>query len=643
MQAQVVQSEQVLGAKDVIAPPFDTTMSHNKDDSGKESESVGTSDHSSEEFPLSFGIRRVEILNKQYELMYLRVLFFFCIFLVSYVYSLDGTLRWTLQGYATSSYSQHSLLATVGVIRSVVAAAAQPTYARLSDKFGRLELVLVSIIFYAMGTVIESQAYDIYRFAGGAVLYSIGYQGIIILIQVLIADFSNLNWRLTCSFVPALPFIINTWVSGDILADYQLKYLWNYGIGMWAFIFPLLCIPMLGCMVHMYVKAKKTPEWERLMVEEKNHNRALRGDKLWLMHSWSVCVDLFWDLDVIGILFIICVFGFILVPFTIAGGVRETWAKASTIAPLVIGIVLIPAFCFWEAKAARLPILPFPLMRDRGVWSALIVAVFINFIWYMPNGYMYTVLVVGLNASVKAAQRITSLYSFVSVITGPLLGLLIVRVRRLKPFIVFGTITWAVSMGLLFHYRGSNDGVDSQKYLNGVIGALCLMGFGAGFFTYLTQVSIETCTNHEHMAVVLSLYLSLYNIGSALGSSISGAIWSNRMLESIESEFAKLSLNTTLAIEAYSLPFTFIVNNTWGSPERTAVALGYAHVQRYLCVAGLVLCFPLILATLFLRDHRLDSVQSLAADPEAQDKKVVVNTYDDDLIFRNIKNLFKRN
>lgn len=57
-------------------------------------------------------------------------------------------------------------------------AAAQQVYARLSDIFGRLELLIVSILFYVVSTIIESQAYYIQRYAGGAVLYQIGYTGV---------------------------------------------------------------------------------------------------------------------------------------------------------------------------------------------------------------------------------------------------------------------------------------------------------------------------------------------------------------------------------------------------------------------------------------------------------------------------------
>ena len=592
----------------------------------------------------SIGIRRIEILQKQYQDPFFVVWFFFCIFLVAFGYRLDAMVRGKLQYYATSSYNKHSLFAAVTVMQSVISAAAQPCYARLSDRFGRLELCIFAIVFYSMGTVIQSQAYDINRFAGGAVIYQIGNTGISIILQVILADFSNLNWRLVCSFVPALPLLITTWVGGDVVASAEAHYSWNWGIGMWAFIFPLSAVPLLGCLIHMQIKARKTPEWQE-MTKEINSQR--KHSKKSLAYWKTLVTELFWDLDVVGLLHVILILGLILVPFTLAGGVTSKWARASTIVPLVIGVVLIPVFVMWEAKFARSPIMPLPLMKDRGVWSALLIAILLNWIWYMPNDFMYTVLIVGMNASVKAATRITSLYSFVSVIVGPILGLVVVRVRRLKGFIIFGCVCWAVSLGILFHFRGANDGVESQKYLDGVIGGLCLMGFGAGFFTYSTQVSISTVTNHEYMSVIISVYLASYWIGSSLGTSISGAIWTNRMHGVILDKMQEMNIAnaTELALSAYNAPFEFIIENTWGSPARIAVVTAYAQVQRYLCIAGLVLCFPLIMITFLLRDHRLDSVQSLEMDHDhekgvVKDGKVVVNNYDDDVLFTKLKSLF---
>lgn len=83
----------------------------------------------------------------------------------------------------------------------------------------------------------------------------------------------------------------------------------------------------------------------------------------------------------------------------------------------------------------------------------------------------------GYGESITSATRISSLYSFVSVLTGTLLGLVVVRVQRLKAFIIFGTVMWMVAFGILIKYRGGSDN------RGGIIAGQVLLGFGK----YLTQ------------------------------------------------------------------------------------------------------------------------------------------------------------
>lgn len=55
------------------------------------------------------------------------------------------------QPLATAEYQQHSLISTINVLRAVIAAAAQPTAAKIADVFGRVEVILLSIVFYTVG------------------------------------------------------------------------------------------------------------------------------------------------------------------------------------------------------------------------------------------------------------------------------------------------------------------------------------------------------------------------------------------------------------------------------------------------------------------------------------------------------------
>lgn len=220
---------------------------------------------------------------------------------------------------------------------------------------------------------------------------------------------------------------------------------------------------------------------------------------------------------------------------------------------------------------------------------------------------------VGFNESLKSALRITSLYSFSSVITGILLGLVVFKVRRLKPFILFGTCLFMVAFGLLIHYRGG-DGGSSHS---GIIGAQVLLGIAGGFFPYPAQASIQAATKHEHVAVITGLYLASYNIGSALGNTVSGAIWTQVLPGELTSRLG----NATLAAEWYGSPLLYAPLIPPGTEERDAVIASYQHVQRLLCITGICVCAILIFFASMIRNPRLGNEQSLP-DAETRHKSV---------------------
>lgn len=256
--------------------------------------------------------------------------------------------------------------------------------------------------------------------------------------------------------------------------------------------------------------------------------------------------------------------------------------------------------------------LPFHLLKDRAVWGALGIACTLNFAWTMQGDFLYTVLVVSFNESVKSATRISSLYSFSSVITGLILGLIVFRVRRLKAFIVFGTWLFMVSFGLLIHYRGGTEPTSHS----GIVGAQICLGIAGGMFPYTAQASIQAATNHEHVAIVTGLYLATYNIGSALGNTVSGAIWQHIL----PSELLRQLHSSALTAEVYANPFAFATKYPVGTPEREGVILAYRHVQRLLCVVGICLTVLLVGFSLIIRNPELGREQSLEGAEEGGGK-----------------------
>jgi SIT family siderophore-iron:H+ symporter-like MFS transporter len=106
---------------------------------------------------------------------------------------------------------------------------------------------------------------------------------------------------------------------------------------------------------------------------------------------------------------------------------------------------------------------------------------------------------------------------------------------------------------------------------------------------------------------VTGVYLATYNVGSALGNTVSGAIWK----QLIPNELMRRTGDPTLAAAVYADPFTFATSYPVGTTEREAVIQAYRHVQRLLCIAGICLSVLLIGFSLVIRNPELGKEQSL--------------------------------
>ncbi|SCU95634.1 LADA_0G16622g1_1 [Lachancea dasiensis] len=531
----------------------------------------------------SIVIRKAEIMAKQYNTWFLKTLFLFTAFICSLAYGLDSIIRSIYMTYAMNDYQTHSLSSTVDVISLMIAAIGQIFFAGLSDIFGRLSMFIVSIIFYVVGTVIQSQAYDVQRYAAGSIFYNVGLVGAMFQVGIILSDCSSLKWRLFYNFVPAWPALITVWISGNVIHVANPLEDWSWGIAMWAFIFPASCLPMIACMLHMKWKARNEPEWE-----------LLKSEKSFIQTHGVVraLVQIFWKLDVAGVLLLTVSVGCILVPLTIAGGVTTQWRSAKVIAPFILGFVLFPIFVYWESQVASAPLAPFKMLKDRGIWAPLWIMFLICFIYSMAAGYLYTVLIVAANESDLSTTRITSLYSFVAAIFSPILGVVVARSSRLKPFTLVGCALYFVTMGLFYHFRSGEDAG------RGVIGAMVVWGLASCLYDYPIMIAMQTVTSHEHMATVTALNLTIFRIGGAVGSAVSGAIWT----QTLYPQLLKTLGDPTLAEAAYDSPLSFILDYEWGSSVRSATVEAYRYVQKYEVLVGLVFVAPMFILTFFLRD-----------------------------------------
>lgn len=135
-----------------------------------------------------------------------------------------------------------------------------------------------------VGTIIETFSHNVSAFCAGAVIYQIGLTIITFLVEVIVADISSLRSRLLWSYIAATPFIINTWVSGNIAQSVLDTTTWRWGVGMWAIIYPVLSMPLVISLLVAARRARKRGDLDGLKLA--SHRRGFRLG----------CLDLFWKL-----------------------------------------------------------------------------------------------------------------------------------------------------------------------------------------------------------------------------------------------------------------------------------------------------------------------------------------------------------
>ncbi|KAJ4376058.1 ferrioxamine B transporter [Neocucurbitaria cava] len=539
------------------------------------------------------GAARVEVLYPHITLCN-RICIFFSIFLVAFAYGLDSTLRYAYQPYVSAYSEEHDVLSTINVVTGVIAVAAQPGAARIADIFGRIQLLILSVCFYSIGTAIQAASTKVTTFAVGTVLYKLGYTVVVLLLEILVADITTLRARVFFSYIPPSSYLFIPWVAPIITTRLNKQHTsWRWAIGMFAIIYAICVLPLILAIIWVIRKAKKAGRYDRIKTPGQKYG------------GWALMKILFWQLDIIGISLVTSVLALILTPLTAAGGdqPKTHWTEARILAPIVIGILLIPVFIWWSTKAPY-PVLPFQLFKQRAVWGSLGIALTLNFAWGCQGDYLFSVLIMAFNESQKSATQITSVYSFVSVSVGIVAGLVIFKARHLKPIVIIGTIPYLTAFGLFIFYTGAPA---PRLEHFGIIAVQVLLGIGGGLFPYPALAGIQSATKHENVASVTALYFAIYHLGGTLGSTVSSTIWT----QILPGKLKELLGDRTLAWNWYNDPSYMLKLYPSGTPTRDAVAIAVKHVQLILCITGLCVCVPLVYFSTKIRNTKLPDTQAV--------------------------------
>lgn len=297
------------------------------------------------------------------------------------------------------------------------------------------------------------------------------------------------------------------------------------------------------------------------------------------------------DALVFGIVLLCAGFALFLLPFSLATYQANQWASGSIIAMLVVGVFLLGIFPLYEKFVARKPFLPFHFLVDRTVLCSCLNAGTLFMSFYCWDAYFSAFLQVVYGLSISDAGYIANIYNIGSCFFAIVVGVWIWSTGMFKCVALFAVPIQILGTGLMIYFR------QPDQHLGYVIMCQIFIAFSGGALVISQQLAIMAAVGLEHVAEALALQALFTAIGGAIGSSISGAIWTNTFPQAL-AEYLPASAQGDLSLIYGDIKTQ--LSYAVGTPERDGIIAAYGKSQRYMCIAATaVLALSLIWVSLW--------------------------------------------
>ncbi|EMD31052.1 hypothetical protein CERSUDRAFT_163556 [Gelatoporia subvermispora B] len=539
------------------------------------------------------GVKKVEAAEKVYG-RYSKWFLFIGLALASYIYSLDGSTTYTYLAFATSAFGGHSLISSIQVAQSIIVACGKPVIAKLADATSRATAYLAVLIFYVVGYIVIASANNVGTVAGGIIIYAIGYTGLQLLTQVIIADITVLKWRGLVSSLTSAPFIINAFIGANISSAVIEHAGWRWGYGMFAILVPASLAPLIITLFWAEHKAKvlglvNLPEGALEVVASR---KVPLAQKIWRFTE---------QLDLVGLVLLGAAVALILLPLTLSQTAKGGWHNGSMIAMLVIGIVLLGVFAIWDLRFASRPVIARRFLGNVSVVAASWIGFFDFVSFYLTYTYLFSFVLVVKPWSLVDANYFSSTQTVALTVFGILAGGLMRYLRRYKYLLVGGLCIRLLGVGLMIHSRGA-QGSDAE-----LVWTQILQGMGGGFAAVASQVGAQASVTHADVAIITAVVLLWTEIGGAVGSAIAGAIWTNTMPDKLAKYLPDL---TQAQRDELFGSITDVTALPRGDPTREGVISAYSDVMKTMVIAATVISIVPIILALFMPNWYLGDKQN---------------------------------
>ncbi|KAJ6788010.1 hypothetical protein PWT90_01122 [Aphanocladium album] len=477
--------------------------------------------------------------------------------------NLKSVTTGALTPFATSSFAASSLLTVIGIVAGSLSSAVYIPMAKALDLWGRAEGFLTMLCLAIMGIIVLASSKNLPTYCAGQVFYSVGFNGLVYSWDVLAADVTNLRNRGLAFAFTSSPAVISAFAGPNIASQFIKNVNWRWGYGMWAIVVPVFALPIYMLLAWNLRKAK-----QQGIISEKQTTRKLNAQTVW----WFII-----EFDLLGVFLFSSGLVVFLLPFTLARTAPHGWSSGYIIAMIVVGFVVLVAFALYESFVAPVPFLTRKYLSNRSILGACLLNMTYQISYYCYASYLQPFLMVVYNVDLTTAGYVANTFSACAFIFLFLTGWLIRWTGRFKWILFICIPLYILGLGIMIHFRQPGG------YIGYIV--MCEVFFSAAgsVFILCCQLAVLAAVDHQHVAPALSLLFSMGGIGGAIGSAISGAIWTNTFYPQLQKNLPASDLpNLALIYSTYTTQLSY----PWGSPTRDAIVKSYGYAQPRMLAAG---------------------------------------------------------
>ncbi|MBW3094517.1 MFS transporter [Bifidobacterium sp. 64T4] len=428
-----------------------------------------------------------------------------------------------------------------------------PVYGKIGDLIGRRELFLGALALFLTGSIICGFTPNMAGLIAGRAIQGLGGGGVMVLSQAIVADIIPARKRaiyLNAMGVGwAAPMLIGP-LLGGLFTDH-LTWRWAFWMNI-----PLAvaCIGICAVLLPKYPQRASLSHFDSYGMV----TIAVAVTTLTLATSW--------------------------------GGVRHDWHSPVIIGLIAATILFGVLFVIAEHRASE-PIMPLALFRNRNFVLATVGGFIILFAMMASMSYLptYFQLAHGMSATFAGYMEVPSsvLYFVASLISGALVA----KYGRYKKLMVTSFVIALLGALGLCTLTATASPFLACMYLT-------VMGFGMGLSFEILVLIVQNEFPSSMVGTATSATNFFREIGTTLGSSVAGAIFTGNLTRLLIERLEPLGGAHALGVDPNSL--TPGIVHALPSHVRSTVAAAYndALVPLFMLVVPLIILAGILMALL---------------------------------------------